>query len=378
MESKSIGFPASMTTLAPDLWKTHILNGLRLVSPRTWYGLMQVSSRSPFSAFQLEKLLDSVLGMGIPMIALILCMKLVERNQHTKFSAPQRILLLSPWMWHCGQQLVLQMSLFLQSVVNFVRNRNRALPSAVEEMRIRTSSNRAFRTHRYDVFLPPPSTTTSQPQEQQQTYEGSMHKAIVILPGALVPHLSYSEIAGRLSDMGFLTIVVSLEPWLLAGPNLGITTRSVRRIMGRVQTLLKIKNLEWTLMGHSMGAFGAMRLYDQFQKQQLKSSKIRNLVLLGVAPFIKECTDLSKYNDCKQSRLLLIQASADFLAELLKDGREVLYSNFPLETTTQHDILGGTHHGFASYIDDQDALITYQEQQQQVCDLVCKFLNGAE
>jgi hypothetical protein len=360
-----------MTPLPPthSLLITSALDRLRLLSPITWYGLMQVSSRSPFTAFQLEKLRDATLGVILPLITFFLCMQLIETKRQANISW-HRMLALSPWVWHCSRQLLVQLSFFFQTVMNYFRNRNHALPSAIEGIRMRIASNRAYRTRRYDVYLPPSSLT------MRNNAQSKTQKAIVMLPGALVPHPSYSELAGRLSDTGLLVVVTSLEPCLLADPNLGADIGSIRRIMSQIQKQLRIDNMEWILMGHSMGAFGAMRLYDQFHKQQ-SDKKIRDLVLLGVAPFINECTDLSHYNNFTETRILLIQASDDVLVELLEDRQKELYTNFPVDTTARRDILGATHHGFASY-DDDDGQITRHEQQQQVCDLVQDFLNEDE
>jgi hypothetical protein len=337
---------------------------------------MQVSSRSPFAAFQLEKLRDATLGVILPLITFFLCMQLIETRRQANISGRRMLALspLSPWVWHCSRQFLVQLWFFSQTVMSYIRNRQHALPSAIEGMKIRIASNRAYRTRRYDVYLPPsPSSLTTRSNANAQSYT---QKAVVMLPGALVPHSSYSELAGRLSDIGLLVVVTSLEPCLLANQNLGADIGSIRRIMRKIQKQQKFNNMEWILMGHSMGALGAMRLYDQFHKQQ-SDKKIRDLVLLGVAPFINECTDLSHYNNSTETRILLIQACDDDLVELMEDRKEELYINFPVDTTVRRDIWGATHHGFASYNDD-DGKITRQEQQQQVCDLVQDFLKEDE
>ena len=105
-----------------------------------------------------------------------------------------------------------------------------------------------------------------------------------------------------------------MEPCLFADPALGADMGSIRRIMKKTikELALAETDIEWSLMGHSMGAFASMRLYDHFQKYD-GDIKIRNLVMLGAAPFIEECTNLSTYNDPKENRILLIQASNDAL-----------------------------------------------------------------
>ncbi|KAL3934456.1 MAG: hypothetical protein SGBAC_009835 [Bacillariaceae sp.] len=215
-------------------------------------------------------------------------------------------------------------------------------------------------------------------------------KIIIFFPGALVPSEAYSELAGRLSDNGLIVVVPSLEPCLYAAPNLGTDLQTVRGMMENVRAELKLdaNNIQWVLGGHSMGAFGAIRLYDQFKKEERTlrynrrlgkevPTKINDLVLIGVAPFLKECTNLSSYNDAKTNRILLIQATDDVLMKILGDGLDLLYKKFPQATTIRTDILGGTHHGFASY-NDENGQITMQEQQRQVCEHVAEFLQLKE
>jgi hypothetical protein len=212
----SAALPSSaMTPLPPthSLLITSALDRLRLLSPITWYGLMQVSSRSPFAAFQLEKLRDATLGVILPTITFFLCMQLIETKRQANISG-HRMLALSPWMWHCSRQLLVQLSFFFQNVMNYLRNRNHALPSAIEGMKMRIASNRAYRTRRYDVYLPPSSSSSS--LTMRNNAKRYTQKAVVMLPGALVQHPSYSELAGRLSDTGLLVVVTSLEPCLLA------------------------------------------------------------------------------------------------------------------------------------------------------------------
>ena len=125
---------------------------------------------------------------------------------------------------------------------------------------------------------------------------------------------------------------------------------SIRRIMKKTikELALAETDIEWSLMGHSMGAFASMRLYDHFQKYD-GDIKIRNLVMLGAAPFIEECTNLSTYNDPKENRILLIQASNDALVEMLGERENELYAMFPSDALLRKDLAGATHHGFASY-----------------------------
>lgn len=354
---------------------------------------MQVSSRSPFSDFELEILTIATLGLILPIAIILSSTWLLESMKQTR---PQlrRVLFLSPWVWHCLWQFCGQIRDLAFTINSNIRNRSKALPSAVQELQNRLSNQRAYKTRRYTVYLPSQDllknteiTETEAAAADGATNEGIIRptKIILFFPGALVPSEAYSQLAGRLSDNGLIVIVPSLEPCLYAAPNLGTDIQTVRRMMQNVRAELKLdpNNIQWVLGGHSMGAFGAMRLYDQFKKEERTllynlilgevPIRIKDLVLIGVAPFLKECTDLSSYNDAKTNRILLIQATDDVLMKILGDGLDLLYKKFPQATTIRKDILGGTHHGFASY-NDENGQITMQEQQRQVCKHVAEFL----
>ncbi|CAJ1939143.1 unnamed protein product [Cylindrotheca closterium] len=381
---------------APSPLSTAIFNGLRLLSPKTWVGLLQVSSRSPFSEFELETFIIATVGIVLPVSILLYSTTLFESMQHTR---PQleSVLALSPWVWQCIWQFCNQMYKFAVTVISNFRNRTKALPSAIQELQTRLSNQRAYQTRRYTVYLPKQDlpqmdSRTGKAKASKSTKSavgGGMAgptKVMVLFPGALVPGEAYSELAGRLSDSGLIVVVPSLEPCLYAAPNLGTDVDTFCRMVKKVQDELKLDPVrtEWVIGGHSMGAFGAMRLFHQYNKQRqldmwkylldhVIPMRVKDLVLIGVTPFVKECTDLSRYDDARRNRILLIQATDDVLMKILGDGLDELYTNFPDATTIRKDIVGGTHHGFASY-NDENGQITMQEQQDQVCEHIVEFL----
>ena len=305
------------------------------------------------------------------MMTLFVLLQLAEKRQLqiASISRLKNVLLASPWMLHNVLKVAFHFSLFLITVLFSLLNQKKALPCAVAELESRLSSQRAYRTHRYDVYVP------------KEINKGQTLKAIILIPGALVTHDSYSELAGILSDDGFLVVVPSMEPCLFADPALGADMGSIRRIMKKTMKELALAeaDIEWSLMGHSMGAFASMRLYDHFQKYD-GDIKIRNLVMLGAAPFIEECTNLSTYNDPKENRILLIQASNDALVEMLGERENELYAMFPSDALLRKDLAGATHHGFASYDANEkykgEEGITPEEQKKKVAALASKFLQG--
>jgi pimeloyl-ACP methyl ester carboxylesterase len=93
---------------------------------------------------------------------------------------------------------------------------------------------------------------------------------------------------------------------------------------------------EWSLGGHSMGAFAAMRLAVELQPT--------NLVFWGMGPFTEARTDISSIG-CP---VLVIQGSNDMLCKYTPESREEFRRALPLHYVEKL-IRGGTHDGFATY-----------------------------
>jgi hypothetical protein len=166
----------------------------------------------------------------------------------------------------------------------------------------------------------------------------------------------------------------------------------MKRIMKKVQqqvtttttSCLQSPNVEWTIMGHSMGCFSAMRLFLDFSKERSQQNQrqqdinINNkLVLWGVAAFLPFVVDLSNHSD---AHVLLVQGSNDQLVESLKAGQDELEACFPSKTTQKVVIMGGTHDGFASYIDPTAGApphhggLSKDGQHDQACSATARFL----
>jgi hypothetical protein len=342
----------------PSPVTTEVLNKLQFLWPETWYGLFQAISRS----VDILPLQQALLGAILPLAIMFVMLRVFETTIRRPTTA-MIATLLSPWMLNCLSQALIHFFPFASRSVYFLSTRKDVLPSAIETLNSRISSHRAYRTRRYDVYVP-------LQLHHQKCRDSSPLKAIFMLPGALVPHTSYSELAGSLSDKGLVVVVASLEPCLLADTHLGANQKSARKIMKKIERELKTK-LDWSLMGHSMGAFGVMKIYDQFHK---KGINIQSLIILGVAAFINECTDLTLYNNPNTTQILLVQGCDDWVVEMMRNQDDQLFVNFPVETLIRKDIAGGTHSGFASYQDDEVVGISRENQQAQVSNLIQDFL----
>ncbi len=223
-------------------------------------------------------------------------------------------------------------------------------------------------------------------------------------------HEAYSEVAARLSDQGFVVAVMSLEPFRLASRHFGANRSSVERIMQEVTNgihnlalentadELPAKTIEWTLIGHSMGAFGAMQLFRTFLDDpwsntqtipKAKSTSTSNmdikvgkkLVLWGVAAFVEAATDIS---DQKDVEILILQGTNDVLVDMKRSRQGELEALFPLNNTTTEYVRGGTHEGFGSYQPSfqvpnngkKKRSVSLDQQHKQACDETVRFLRS--
>jgi hypothetical protein len=354
----------------------------------------------------------AIIGTVLPLLLLSLFYRILIGEKH-KQSLSLPVLLttmLAPWTLSTAREALHQFRELGNQLWLFHSGRNQAFPSALETLQERIQQGRAFRTRRYDVFWPPNNTNTH-------------NKAVLLFPGFNVPHIAYAEVASRLSDAGLVVVVASMEPLRFPHQHLGADVVSMQRIMNRVQKQVfqglsppppppqanttpttttptnnsssSSSSLEWSLMGHSAGAFAAMHLFHQFRKREEEESsssvlqvpsdglpKVRRLVLWGAGAIITMSTDLSRYNNDDSTQILLVQATGDLLHELMRDDQAAFDAHFPVQRTRTNWISGGTHHGFASYDSTswegmesaEDNVLPYSEQQTQACALTARFL----
>jgi hypothetical protein len=367
----------AVETVNIESFKNALMDRLLLLSPRTWLGILEIQDKNDASPFSLAVLSESVAGLLVPLLMLRLLhaimiswkLTIADSNLAVQWSRFFWMTLLSPWIMQCWHEICCQLAAIWSAVHNYKMARAQALHCATDVFRQRIAQGRAYRKRRYDVFLPPVESFSQTSNTQQ---------ALLLLPGALIPHVAYAETASRLSDMGILVAVVSMEPFRLAYHHTGADQKSIKSIMQQIQRKQQQK-LQWTIMGHSMGSFAAMHLFDKLLQQgHCRPSGdivIRNrIVLWGVAAFVPFVTDLSHHFT---TEVLLVQGTKDTLREMLKHGNQVLEASFPPRTVTEY-IKGGTHDGFGSYTSPTVIAGSFDQkrikQQEQACKVTAEFL----
>mmetsp|Transcript_13643 Transcript_13643/g.27514 ORF Transcript_13643/g.27514 Transcript_13643/m.27514 type:complete len:512 (+) Transcript_13643:71-1606(+) len=290
---------------------TELVDQIRLFSPRTWWGIMVCEDRSSFSPFDMSTILQSFVGLLLPLLVLwtIDLVRLVVLRHHTSVAtvvftgggAPMPkvtlgrlvlVSLVSPWSIQCIYQIYRQLSILLQSLQTTLKNRSSTLTRAIDVLSKRIQNHRAYRTRRFDVYFPPSLGNSILANGRKNNDGDNTLQALLLIPGASVSHEAYSEVAARLSDNGLLVAVMSLEPLRIAHHLLGTDKASVKRIMEQIteqirmhtatteywqdgdgnsndnsktaETEMPVRTVEWTLMGHSMGSFASMKLLDEF------------------------------------------------------------------------------------------------------------------
>ena len=238
----------------------------------------------------------------------------------------------------------------------------------------RIKSNRAYRTRRYDVYLPPPSTSST------TTTDVVVHP-LLFLPGATVEHAAYSGIASLFSDAGYLVTVVSMEPLRLADGHLsGSSVKALRKIQGEVEfthrTILPSssndKNSSWILVGHSMGGLAGTKLVIPLG--------ISKLIMLAAAPFLNAMGDLS---ECTSCQVQVIQGSKDSVIETFATPEltKEFWTRLPRGSDDTCVIIqGATHSGFADYQScwrQLDGDISNEEQQLETFRIAIDFLRNS-
>ena len=145
-------------------------------------------------------------------------------------------------------------------------------------------------------------------------------------------------------------------------------------------------------MGHSMGAFGAMKLFRTFMDDPWADTQTisppntatidiivgNKLVLWGVAAFVDFATDISDLD----AKLLILQGTHDEIVYMKRCRQVELEALFPPSTAIDY-IRGGTHEGFGSYepsfhVDNGRKLrrpASLDQQHKRVCDETVKFLS---
>ena len=344
-ETTAKAAPEVTTRDATSLEAITIRDKLAWLSPQTWWGILQLQDTSSFSAFRMQSLIDGVLGILLPLFVLT-----ILRIAHV---CPDRLLpatLVSPWTAACTATIFPQLRAVQRTCSSWRAIRKPLEDDARDTLRQRIQSGRAQRFHRFDVYFPP-------------VYRG---QALLFFPGACVPHAAYSEVAALMSDDGLVVVVASIEPVCMPSPGLGADATPMRLIMHQVDSKFLPYPTQWSLGGHSFGAFAAMRL-------ALELGPVC-VVLWGVGPFPEAYTNVSQL-DCP---VLVIQGSNDRLAKHTPESWQEFLKQLP--PGAKHKVIhGGTHNGFATYSNNPavDGLpgITKENQHRLVATATSNFIS---
>jgi hypothetical protein len=366
---------------------TRLADKLLYLSPSTWIGTASYAKID----WQWKKFWLSLSGILIPAACWRLCLedekvpRLKDRSDVSLSSSIQKVcnslfsgrtqlrqlcsgLLFPVWSLGCAwvgseglRKVVYQMRQWSTAIQSPAR------PDAWKLLADRIAMERAYRSRRYDVYLPveasDDSGTTPGPKE-----------AILLIPGFGVEHTAYAGVAAGLSDRGFLVVVVSAEPLRVPWMNLGCGAVRMRHIQGQVtRKYPSVKS--WSLVGHSMGSFTATHLAPELD--------IHRIVFWASAPL---AWLLNPKLLSAGVRILVIQVSNDPIVELMipdKDKQKALtkqyYEILPADTTVRV-IEGGTHGGFASYKSkniSETQSISLEKQFETTVDWTAEFVNQA-
>lgn len=246
----------------------------------------------------------------------------------------------------------------------FIKNRKEALPTAKLTLLQRMQARRVDHQKRFDVHLPPPLEDSDDSGPQQVP-------GLIFLPGALVEHRAYANLAALLSDQGIVVAVVSLEPIRFATKHAGAGPDDVYwpvvDYMARHHKD-KVAVKDWAIGGHSMGGTAAFNLVEDVNPKKL--------VLLASG------TAGEKTASLKQSsvQILSISASKDALVNAWPSMVKKFKDKMVPPGTKFEVIKGGNHAGFGHYgtqtfpMPDGKRTIPRSEQQMQAVELAASFL----
>lgn len=347
--------------IAKRPWGSHSRDLLWLVSPRKWWGIATLCQIPVWPVVR-----SSLAQAILPAILYNLLYVVVTESVQARLPAPRRIIvpyLLSPWTVVLSWRTLKPFRQIVAASKQFLQKRAHVNNDAWACLASRIQSQRAYRTYSYDVYLPKKN--------------NQLQRAILFLPGAGVPHEAYAHPAALLSDAGYLTVVVGMEPHLLATRGLGSDAKRIRRIQRQVESSQHSSAIqEWSLAGHSLGSFAATQL--------ARPLGIAIVVMWGSAPFVdyvaddlKGSTDGTAVLD-NSIHVLVVQASKDFLVNQVATPELTVafWEKLP-PNARKHEVFGGTHAGFADYTslsNEEQGDISTVEQHEEVVRVTADFL----
>ena len=319
----------------------------------------------------MDRLIQSMLGLLLPLLVLTLSNKIATiRCRHALLS------LSSPWTYGFVKGGIIPPVKTIWDTAHLWKCR-RQNPITTQCFEERIKTGRCIRCGRFDVFLPT-STLSAGRQQQQQLH------ALLLLPGALIAHTAYSDVAAKLSDHGICVVVVSMEPCRMASKYLGASPRRLKNIMKRVDTtILPHPATFWSIGGHSLGSLAAMAAAKEFAVLSASPASssvvtmVSSLVLWGTPNVPNTRTNLRQ--SPSSLRVLVVQASEDKLCYMNDTSRTEFWQDLPSSRTSYKTIDGAGHNWFAS-IDAGDPnflgipTISMEQQQEQVVNITAAFL----
>ena len=407
----------------------------RLWNPATWFGLWQAQTASTFCPLNPSRIMDALLRILVPWMVLhTITLRQSQQQQqqrppmmilHGQYGIPHPLLPLvltvaSPWSIDPLQTLSQQLSSFVQTCQNWRNTRMSVLPDATDCFQQRLSSHQCqCLGPDVHVYLPSRKRTIRQRRETHEKGNNNttiQQHALLFLPGALVPPRAYAEVAAALSDRGILVVVVSMEPFGMARPFLGADPIRMQRILQRVeQTVLSSSSstttqqqqetvlnsstttttnddtvqqhssvpiFHWSIGGHSLGAFAAMRLFwlNHCRRQQQDNFVVfHKLIMWGAANLPHTRTDLSRLASrflpvvSPILQTLVVQAANDAFCAMTDHDATIFRRDFDTDRTCFVTLPRGSHDQFGSYCtssattttdDEDDAAARVQRRRQ--------------
>jgi len=308
--------------------------------------------------------------------------------------------LLSPWALGMAYRSLGPVRVLGHAIyrARFGDMRSRTLPEAWEAIADRVLSDRAFRTRKYDAYLPPPPSATAATRRSASEDSSSPSPvAILFLPGAGVESVAYSRVASMLSDAGFPVAVVSAEPMRIASPDLGYDARYLKSVMDDFERRVRRRQhqqranapsssaleptFQWVGVGHSLGSFTLSHVAEQLG--------LSTLVFWGSAPFVRALADISQQHRPQQGagqrpgiRVRVVQGTNDVVVRMVStpEATAEYWRRLPgPREEIERVIEGGTHANFASYASAwsarEEAGISRREQHERAVALTVEFLN---
>jgi hypothetical protein len=321
-------------------------------------------------------------------------------SQYTPVKNVAAITLLSPYtiaIFH--EQIMPQINIFMNRMRMWKKLRVQPDNDAIRCLEDSIATNEAIRNNLFDVYFPPPSLSLSSSNENMNDKHEKAQKGLLLLPGAFIDHTSYSTIASKIAKKGLIVAVLSMEPLRLALRGLGADTSDLKRAMQIIEREWIIRSndrsantkfnstinsgIEWSIGGHSAGAYGAMRLSSSLKKLLVNKWKRQTklkIVIWAAGNIERYVPDLSKYKEDMEA-LVILGSNDPYCNFLSNNSNTALLSIFisrlpPMSKCKM--VEGGTHNNFASYSGPVEFNgvpgISKEKQHELIADATAKFI----